>query len=375
MTGANEMGQLVFLGDMKEAITGQFFETETPLSRASNRQVYRSPEDVTFPNPVLVFSVDDISGSFDATETIFPLTRNGYPVPSSQLSEEGLFVFLGGAVQTPGTAYTITTLEGGGSASVIIFSEPPPRNISCDIRVVTSDDFGETLEVRPFTLTPDFDGIQTSFNTTPEVPTLSNSNSFLFLGGVEQNPFGNAQTSAAYFIDESPDPSMVKFISEAPEAGTAFDGRAVISGQKYRASGIPSVFITSIDDIAPSFNGNLRSFPLEIDGVPIDPQKVNAENMFVSLGGIMQLPISQEGDELAGLAYTVGFNPVTKIPEITFAAVPQPGTTCNIRVISSEEFLTCPLPDSLVNTSLQFGPGIKVNADNQIIGIDPDLIG
>ena len=34
-------------------------------------------------------------------------------------------------------------------------------NYCCDIRIVTSDDDNDTLEVLPFTLGPDFDGLQT----------------------------------------------------------------------------------------------------------------------------------------------------------------------------------------------------------------------
>jgi hypothetical protein len=96
--------------------------------------------------------------------------------------------------------------------------------------------------------------------------------------------------------------------------------------------------------------------------------------MFVSLGGVMQIPVAQAGDPLAGLAYTVAVNTVSKVLEITFATPPAIGTTCNIRVIASDEFLTCPIPEELLNTSLQDGPGIVMNDKNQIIGIDPGLI-
>jgi hypothetical protein len=96
--------------------------------------------------------------------------------------------------------------------------------------------------------------------------------------------------------------------------------------------------------------------------------------MFVSLGGVMQIPVAQTGDPLAGLAYTVGLNSITKVLEITFAVPPLSGTTCNIRVIASEEYLTCPIPPGLTNTTLQDGPGIIVNDQNQIIQIDPGLI-
>jgi hypothetical protein len=66
---------------------------------------------------------------------------------------------------------------------------------------------------------------------------------------------------------------------------------------------------------------------------------------------------------------------VSKILEITFAVPPLLSTTCNIRIITSDEFLTCPLPLALTDTAIQDGPGIIVNDQNQIVGIDPGLIG
>ena len=89
----------------------------------------------------------------------------------------------------------------------------------------------------------------------------------------------------------------------------------------------------------------------------------------------MQIPIANVGDPLAGNAYTVKLNSISKILEITFAAPPVGGSTCNIRVITSDEFITCPLPGSLTDTTLRDGPGIVTNNDNQIISIDPGLIG
>jgi hypothetical protein len=96
--------------------------------------------------------------------------------------------------------------------------------------------------------------------------------------------------------------------------------------------------------------------------------------MFVSLGGVMQIPVEQTGNPLAGLAYTVGLNTVTKKLEITFATPPLVNTTCNIRVITSDEYLTCPLPPELLNTTVEIGPGLTVNNQNQIIAIDSGLI-
>jgi hypothetical protein len=370
--GANETGQLVFLGPIKEALTGQFYVTETPLSYAADRQVYRTPDPVVFPNPVLVYSVDDISGNFNGLDNTFNLTRGSYNIPSSQLSTYGVFVFLGGVVQKPGEAYSILGESAGVTIPRIVFTEPPLAGTSCDIRIVSSDDAEETVEVVPFTLGPAFDGALTTFTVGPAESTLSNLNSFIFLGGVEQNPGGiPVQSSPAYSILNNP--TQVAFTG-APVAGTVLDMRGILSGSRYRNAGVSTVFVSSVDDISVLFNSTQTKFPLTIGGVALDPNKVNAQNMFVSLGGVMQIPVAQSGDPLAGLAYTVGVDSVTNVLEITFAVPPAIGTTCNIRVITSDEFLTCPIPPELLDNSLQDGPGIVINDQNQIIAIDPGLI-
>ena len=372
--GANETGQLVFLGAIREALTGQYFSAETPLALAANRQSYRSPDPIVFPNPVLVYSTDDISGSFDGTTQVFDLTRGGYPIPSTQLSTYGLFVFLGGVVQQPGFSYSVQESTSGLAVPQIVFTEAPLDGTSCDIRIVTTDDENETLEVVPFALGPNFDGTQITFTISPNTPALNNLNSFVFLGGVEQNPAGSNQTSSAYSIQFTTGENTLSFIGGSPQAGTTLDMRGILSGSRYRSAGVSTVFVSSVDDIAPLFNNTRSTFELEIDGVPLDPTKVNSQNMFVSLGGVMQIPVAQTGNPLAGLAYTVAVNVISKVLEITFATPPAIGATCNIRVIASDEFLTCPIPESLLNTTLEDGPGIIVNDKNQIIGIDTGLI-
>jgi hypothetical protein len=97
--------------------------------------------------------------------------------------------------------------------------------------------------------------------------------------------------------------------------------------------------------------------------------------MFVSLGGVVQIPTAVGGDPLSGLAYTVGVNPLTGLLSITFANAPLVGTTCNIRVVTSTEFITCPIPDALLNPVVKVGPGVSINPENQLINLDSGLVG
>jgi len=359
---------------VKEALTGNYYVNNTPLLNFSDRVSYVSPAPVQFPSPILVYSTDDISGDFDDGRTTFSLTRGGYPIPDSQISDYGVFVFVGGIIQIPGQSYTISTTIMGALIPEITFNEPPPAGASCDIRIVTTDDLSQTVQVVNFVLTPAFNSSLATFTVSPALPELTNLNSFVFLGGVEQNPSGVAQASPAYTITTDTNGTLITFIG-APDTGTTLTFRGILPGPKYRGAGISSVFVQSVDDISPVFTGSRATFPLLIGGKPLDPALVNAENIFVSLGGVMQCPQASVGDPLSGDAYAVGVDPGTQLLSITFAVAPLSGLTCNIRVVTSTEFISCPLPRSLTEPFLEVGPGITVNEKNQIIEIDPGIIG
>jgi hypothetical protein len=225
-------------------------------------------------------------------------------------------------------------------------------------------------------LTPAFDGTTSSFVLSPVELTLTNLNSFVFLGGVEQNPAGLYQANWSYTISDTGGILTLSFLGGTPNAGTVSDIRGILSGDKYRPAGVRSVFVNSVDDISALFNGASVTFPLTVEGIPLDPTVVNSENMFVSLGGVMQLPVASAGNPLAGLAYSIAFNSVTEEFQITFADPPQFGITCNIRVITGigNEFITCPLPFGIGETPLVLGPGITANEFGQIIDIDAGII-
>ena len=374
VVGSVDNGSIVFLGPVKEALTGNAYVNNTPLLNFSDRVAYTSPRPVEFPSPVLVYSTDDISGDFDGSRTTFSLTRGGYPIPDSQISEYGVFVFVGGIIQIPGDSYTISTTVMGALIPEITFNEAPPDGASCDIRIVTTDDGGQTVEVVNFATIPAFNSSLATFTVSPAYSQLTNLNSFVFLGGVEQNPSGAAQASPAYTITSDTNGTLITFIG-APDTGTTLTFRGILPGPKYRGSGISSVFVQSTDDISPVFTGSRATFPLLVDGKPLDPALVNAENIFVSLGGVMQCPQASAGDPLSGDAYIVSVDPGTQLLSITFAVAPLSGLTCNIRVVTSTEFISCPLPSSFTDPFLEVGPGVTINERNQIIKIDPGLIG
>jgi hypothetical protein len=149
-----------------------------------------------------------------------------------------------------------------------------------------------------------------------------------------------------------------------------------VSGPRYRATNTEIVNVISVDDISVDFDNATSTFPLYVDNQPLNPDLVNAENMFVTLGAVVQIPHNVAGDPLAGNAYTVQVNSATNLLEITFATPPTFDCSCTIRVVSSEpkELIICPLPPGLTDQTLVSGDGVESNADGEIIRIDPGLI-
>ena len=346
VTGVNENGDVVQIGAQREALTAQFFEQPTPGVQLVNQQIYEAQGFSEFPAQVVVYSTDSISSLFNGITTTFNLTIGGVLVPEAQLSSTSLLVSLGAVTQKPGTAYSI-------SGSQITFVDAPVAGTQCDVRVVTSEDSQKTLTVYDFNLTPAFDGSNSIFiATTSGAPTdataIDEKNLFVFLGGVEQLPV------QAYYLSRIDASSFEIYFTEAPLPGTVVDIRCFTTGEYWADQGIYPVEIYSLDDIAPLFNGALKTFPLSSGGQLINPAVVNTGNLFISIGGAIQLPVT---------SYTVTGS------EITFTEAPEPGTTSNLRIITNAEFLTCPSSNGLGDI-LRWGPGLILALNNSIVGLN-----
>lgn len=367
MNGAQDKGDTLMYGSLREAVTGNYYLNESPQYNLTNRQLYQSTAPVNVPNPILVYSADSVSSLFDGSRTVFDLTRSGYQIPSGQLDANGsnIIVNLGGVVQKPGSSYTVST-----SLSQIVFSEAPPAGTTSNFRIISSEDNNQTLEVVILSSTVPFDGSTSSFPLTPIVPTVSANNTFVFLSGTEQTPQGPTQINPSYYL--SLDSTTLVYLSFGPPAGTTYDYRSFVSGSIYRSFDIDAFYVNSADDISGQFDGAKVSFAVTVGGIPVDPGVVNSDNMFVSLGGVIQIPFDDSSTPFNELAYS--FAVVNGIPTITFVTPPSLGTSSNIRIFTSSRYITCPLPDALTNGNLKVGPGVNTNAEGQIIHIDPGII-
>lgn len=83
--------------------------------------------------PVAVYSMDSI-GPFDGVQNTFDLKYGGQFVNPQLVSAQNLIISLGGAIQLPGTAYTVNNGK-------VIFSEPPRAGAHSNLRVITNSEF------------------------------------------------------------------------------------------------------------------------------------------------------------------------------------------------------------------------------------------
>jgi hypothetical protein len=346
VTGVTETGDLVQIGSQREALTSQFFEQPAPTTQLVNQQIYESQGFVEFPAQVVVYSTDDISSQFNGTSVTFDLTIGGVLIPPAQLKTVSTLVSLGAVTQKPFDAYTILD-------SKITFSTAPPRGAVCDIRVVTSEDDERTLQVYNFNLTPAFDGVNSIFTATTagtivDASVVDEKNLFVFLGGVEQIP------GDAYYVTRLDASTFEIYFTDAPLPGTVVDIRCFTTSEYWVNQAVYPVEVYSLDDIAPMFNGARKTFPLTSGGVPINPAVVSTENLFISVGGAIQLP---------NLSYTVSGN------EVTFSEAPATLTTSNLRILTNAEFLTCPRGNGYGDL-LRWGPGLITAINNAVLGMD-----
>jgi len=352
VTGVNDQGEVVLLGPERSALTAQLYQQVQPTITPVNQQLYEAQGIVEFPNQVIVYSTDNISSQFDGLQNTFDLLRGGLVIPSDQLTAQSIFVNLGGVTQIPTTDYTINTNQ-------ITFINAPLTGTTCDIRVVTTQDSQKTLVVVPMTISPAFDNVTTIFTATSPsgltATVIDNSNTFLFLGGVEQIP----GVGGAYTITRVGTTSSFQIVfTGAPLSGSSYDLRAITTGTYWASRLAFPVEVYSIDDISPQFNGALTDFTLTKGGVTINPEVVNTQNLFVSLGGAMQLPTT---------SYSVQGS------KIIFTAPPIAGTSSNLRIVTNAEFITCPQL-GLSNSFVRWGPGLLLDIVNQITGIDPGTL-
>jgi hypothetical protein len=168
------------------------------------------------------------------------------------------------------------------------------------------------------------------------------------LGGVEQIP------GDAYYVTRLDASTFEIYFTDAPLPGTVVDIRCFTTSEYWVNQAVYPVEVYSLDDIAPMFNGARKTFPLTSGGVPINPAVVSTENLFISVGGAIQLP---------NVSYTVSGN------EVTFSEAPATLTTSNLRILTNAEFLTCPRANNNGDV-VRWGPGLILSIANSLIGMD-----
>ena len=356
ITGVNDKGELVSFGPQREAVTAQMHRAEDPETNAATQQIYIDQPSVEFPGQVISYTVDNISEQFDGIAVTFALKKGGLNIPQSHAMARSLWVQLGGMTQKPIVNYTTASTS-------ITFSEAPPEGATCDIRVITSEDNEKTLVVIPLETTEAIDGEKSIYTlmSSEDISKLdiNNENVIVTLGGVEQLPMD------AYSISRVSPTQLQLTLTGVPPQGTTTDIRAICSGRYWSSQGVFPVAVYSLDDISPEFfNLGQTSFVLTYGGKPINPALVNAENLLVSLGGAMQVPVYSSGGNELG-SYEVTLNPSGQVI-LKFREPPAPGSTCDVRIITNAETLPCLGNHGDSQGFLKWGPSLVVELSQMV---------
>jgi hypothetical protein len=310
---------------------------------------------------------DDISDSFDGVSTSFPLKKSGLPIPSSHLSTNSVWVQLGGITQIPEVSYRITT------NSIEFLGEAPVKGTTCDIRVVTSEDNEKTLIVVPLYLNPsELNGSSANFMLTSPGIDISNleittGNTIVTLGGVEQLP------TEAYTIETTRTEQSVQITFKgAPAESTVVDIRAICSGSFWAKQGIYPVGVYPLDDISPGFSINGQTtFLLTYQGLPVNPALVNTDNLLVSVGGAMQVPLHIVNNEERG-SYSVQLD-ANNQAVIVFREPPAVGCTSDLRIITNAEFLPCKNSRGETSGFMKWGPSLVIGLTQEVDELIQDV--
>ena len=299
-----------------------------------------------FPSQVVVYSADNISSQFDGLKTQFSLKRGGLNIPADQLSANSVVILLGGAKQIPGINYTV-------SENQLTFATPPAAGLTCNIRIITSEDSEQTLIVVPLKLDSptSFNGSAFQFKLKSADTSINlkylkidSNNTFVFVGGVEQIP-NKEGVSNAYVLDRIDDETVQVTFTEAPAEGLSCDIFAVCTANYWASRSIYPVEVYCLNTVSGYFNGAQQIFDLTYGSgnLPVNPATINTQNVFVAVGGSMQLP---------GIDYIISGS------TIIFTTPPAAGLTCNIRVVTNAEFLTCPQSNMYSGSFMNWGPSI-----------------
>lgn len=363
VTGVNDKGEIVQFGPQRQALTANYFEPVYPVVNPGNQQIYEEQPYTEFPSQVVVYSTDDISGSFNGSNTSFNLTRSGLSVPASQLKSESMFVVLGAVVQKPEVDYTI-------QGNQLVFSSPPADGTHCNVRVFTSVDNQNTLIAVPLTLTDSFDGVNTVFYAKSIVDisslTINSNNTFVILGGVEQIPLSEITPSLypfSYSLERvSADTVKINF-GNPPPAGTTIDIRSICTASYWASRSIYPVAVYSLDSISNQFDGAKTIFNLTYGGKSVNPSTVTQQNLVISLGGAIQIPGEQYSYIVRGSQ--IIFNDKIDAPEA--------GTHINMRVITNADFINCPVQGKYTGNFMEWGPGLVISLSDSVSNMANDV--
>jgi hypothetical protein len=230
--------------------------------------------------------LDDISAGFNGVTTVFTLQIGGTNLPSGTSTSQ-LLLFIGGAAQNPGSAFTFDSVT-----SQVTFTSAP----------LAGRDFIGWLGGSASSFTPSNTGlglviqgsvVKISIPQQTNPPAVGSGPTDATVGSIYWD-----NTIGAFFIYYD-DGTSSQWTQATPSQGGGGGGGGGLTG------------LTEIDDITSQFNGVATTFTLLV-GTATLPTTTTASQLVIFIGGSIQNP---------GTAFT--FNATTS--QITFTGAPATG--------------------------------------------------
>jgi hypothetical protein len=154
---------------------------------------------------------------------------------------------------------------------------------------------------------------------------------------------------------------------------TVCDIRAICSGSFWSKQGIEPVAVYPLDDISSNFvNVGQTTFLLTYGGQPVNPALVNTDNLLVSIGGVMQVPLHTVDNETVG-SYNVQLNANNQVV-IVFQDSPVEGCTSDLRLVTNAEFIPCVNGRGETSGFMKWGPSVVINLMQDVEEIKNSLL-
>lgn len=288
------------------------FEFNQPSTIISNTHTWSYTGYYNYSRGLLKYQTTDLPRKLSADFQAYSLWSGRLTVTG--VNDKGEIVQFGPQRQAMTANYYESTSPVISRANQQIYEEQPFTEFPSQVVVYSTDD-----------ISPLFDGLVTTFDLTRSglaIPSaqLSEESMLVVLGGVIQKPTVNYTVQGNKIVFTSP---PGEDLSCNIRVFTTVDSKKTL--------------ITVPLTLTETFDGT-RTIFTATSTVDITSLKITANNTFVMLGGVEQIPISEFGPSLTpSWAYSIERVSPTQI-KISFDGAPSAGTVADIRAVCSGSY-------------------------------------